>query len=415
MTALEFLRSDGAVALFERASRAGGIPVSLHYVERNQEGPRMASWGHCAACRWISQQEGGITACRASRTTASAVAIRQGRCIPFVCHLGFSCAVIPVLEDEQFALTLGPYCPAEESRSLESDVLAGIEALLNESADVVPVALDDIHHAPAEAIPVLAEWVAEDARVAYQGAKNSETDATAEETTQETASTSRRSVRASAPWAAGVATALAGGNQPQARALLLGLLEERGGKARASAALRAAVLLHAVGAVFEALEKAGFSTEAAWKKIPALLACAGREADPKALLDAAMEILGAARRVAAPKRSREKTKTGYVALNELLTKRLVEGLSLNEGARLLGDTPSALSHRLQRNFGLSYSEYVARLRIDRAKELLRRTLFSVSEIGRRVGIADQSNFSKVFKKMEGLTPSEYRKRHGKKK
>jgi len=93
------------------------------------------------------------------------------------------------------------------------------------------------------------------------------------------------------------------------------------------------------------------------------------------------------------------------AFEELRTSDLV--------AEKLGESPTNISHRLRRKFGMSYSEYVARIRVERAKQLFRRTRLNNTEVAQRVGIADQSNFAKLFKKIEGVTPTVYRKKHGK--
>jgi transcriptional regulator GlxA family with amidase domain len=97
-------------------------------------------------------------------------------------------------------------------------------------------------------------------------------------------------------------------------------------------------------------------------------------------------------------------------INRLVASRLEEGITLNEVAQRLGVHPTAVTHRLQRNFGISYSEYVGRLRVDKAKDLLRRTKLGAGAIARRVGIGDTSNFSKLFRKYEGVSPGEYRNR-----
>jgi two-component system response regulator YesN len=90
---------------------------------------------------------------------------------------------------------------------------------------------------------------------------------------------------------------------------------------------------------------------------------------------------------------------------------LAEGIPLQEMAKLLGQSPSAISHRLERKFGMSYSDYLARLRMEEAKRLLRHTKLSATAIGPRVGIRDQSNFTKTFKRFIGMTPAEYREQH----
>jgi two-component system response regulator YesN len=110
---------------------------------------------------------------------------------------------------------------------------------------------------------------------------------------------------------------------------------------------------------------------------------------------------------------RKSPTASYAKLNEILQRRLTESVPLQEVAELLGESPSAISHRLKRKFGMNYSEYVGRLRVDKAKEILRRTKLSATEVAHRVGYSDQSNFTKQFKKFEGHTPIDYRNKFSK--
>lgn len=48
----------------------------------------------------------------------------------------------------------------------------------------------------------------------------------------------------------------------------------------------------------------------------------------------------------------------------------------------------------------------------RARELLENPALRISEIAERVGYADTAHFSRVFKKLEGMSPGEWRNRHG---
>ena len=68
-----------------------------------------------------------------------------------------------------------------------------------------------------------------------------------------------------------------------------------------------------------------------------------------------------------------------------------------------------LQRSFQRYFGQSPGEYLTRLRLTRAKELLRATDLPVSEVAYRVGMENTSYFISVFRSREGATPNKYRK------
>lgn len=61
--------------------------------------------------------------------------------------------------------------------------------------------------------------------------------------------------------------------------------------------------------------------------------------------------------------------------------------------------------------GKTFLEYVNNIRIEKAKELLRKSLFSITDICFKVGFADISNFNRTFKKIAGMAPTKYRKIH----
>ena len=418
MTApLAFLRSPSVTALLQRASRIAGTPLSVHYVTRNQEGPLVCGWGQCAGCHHVAQHPGGTAACRLSRTTPSAMALRQGRPIAYVCHLGFACVAVPALAGDNHVITLGPYCPMEEQRSLEDDVRAGLEALEASPVENLPFTLTDIHRAPGESVPEIGAWLQEQLAALWTQEAAIEAPAPkidppsperaapkrgAEERPERLLSQARE-----------IAAALAAGNHAQARSLLQGHLEEVASTAgQAGIAVTRARLVAAVSATLEALARAGVPVEPAWERYPEFVAALPEEGRAGALLDRAIGVFSYLRRkpVQAAGASRL---PHYPELHAIVKERLVEGVTLEFVARELGETPSAISHRLKRKFGMNFSDYVAHLRVHMAKQLIRRTKLSATEIARRVGIADQSNFSKIFKKVEGISPSAYRKAHGK--
>ena len=56
-------------------------------------------------------------------------------------------------------------------------------------------------------------------------------------------------------------------------------------------------------------------------------------------------------------------------------------------------------------------EFLTRLRMERAKAVLETTFLRIKEIAVQIGIPNESQFTREFKKRFGLTPTEYRKRH----
>ncbi|MDF2814415.1 MAG: hypothetical protein K0Q81_615, partial [Paenibacillus sp.] len=72
-------------------------------------------------------------------------------------------------------------------------------------------------------------------------------------------------------------------------------------------------------------------------------------------------------------------------------------------------TPNYLSRLFKEEFGEKFIDYLAGLRIEQAKQLLVTTSVPIQEIGVRVGYTHTFSFIRVFKKLVGRTPGDYRK------
>lgn len=83
-------------------------------------------------------------------------------------------------------------------------------------------------------------------------------------------------------------------------------------------------------------------------------------------------------------------------------------LTLNEVAAQVNLSPSHFSAVFSRETGETFTEYLASLRIEKAKALLRTTPLKSFEISAQVGYNDPHYFSTVFKKHTGLSPKEFR-------
>ncbi|WP_312096305.1 response regulator [Niallia sp.] len=92
----------------------------------------------------------------------------------------------------------------------------------------------------------------------------------------------------------------------------------------------------------------------------------------------------------------------YVAMN------LERKITLDEISSYLFLNPSYFSRLFKKEVGETFVEYVTRMKINRAKELLEQTDESVGKICERLGYDNQSYFIKLFKTYAGTTPIEYR-------
>ena len=85
-----------------------------------------------------------------------------------------------------------------------------------------------------------------------------------------------------------------------------------------------------------------------------------------------------------------------------------EDISLNRVAQTVGMSPNHFSSIFSQELGTTFIEYLIGKRMERAKELLRTTQLRSSEVAYRVGYRDPHYFSSTFKKIQGMTPREYR-------
>lgn len=86
-----------------------------------------------------------------------------------------------------------------------------------------------------------------------------------------------------------------------------------------------------------------------------------------------------------------------------------EDISLNTVANVANVSANHFSALFSQNMGQTFIEYLTTLRMNKAKELLRCTGMRSSEIAGEIGYKDAHYFSNLFKKTQGMTPSDYRK------
>jgi YesN/AraC family two-component response regulator len=93
---------------------------------------------------------------------------------------------------------------------------------------------------------------------------------------------------------------------------------------------------------------------------------------------------------------------------EYISQNFSEDITLATVADHLHVNTSYLSTLFRQVTGMTFKEHLNRVRIEEAARLLSNTDYPVMEIAIACGYKDQSYFTKVFKKLTGLTPKQYR-------
>lgn len=96
---------------------------------------------------------------------------------------------------------------------------------------------------------------------------------------------------------------------------------------------------------------------------------------------------------------------------DLVHDRLGERLRVADLAEVAGCSNAQLERRMHKVFGLSATQYILRVRVDTAAELLTETDRPIAEIALECGFYDQPDFTRIFARMTGETPAEFRASH----
>ena len=118
-------------------------------------------------------------------------------------------------------------------------------------------------------------------------------------------------------------------------------------------------------------------------------------------------ILGAARELSAP--HPPVSNDLVVAAEDYLRRHLAEPVRIPELIKHIGLGHTQLFHLFKSATGVTPNEYLLRLRVEKAKELLARPAPSVTDIALATGFSSSQYFSDVFRKYAGQTPRAYRR------
>lgn len=93
---------------------------------------------------------------------------------------------------------------------------------------------------------------------------------------------------------------------------------------------------------------------------------------------------------------------------EFMNRHYGEDITRGQAADEAGVSESHFARLLKEKTGMSFTDFLNQLRLDRAAELLRKTDRGIMNIALSTGFSDQSYFTRVFRKYMKLTPGQYR-------
>lgn len=113
------------------------------------------------------------------------------------------------------------------------------------------------------------------------------------------------------------------------------------------------------------------------------------------------------KRMAALRKDRLYSKQIVLCVNYIYS-HLHKKITVDELAKHTGLSPSYLSRLFKKETGESITGYIIRRKIDAAKNMLKYSGYSLSQISETLAFSCQSYFTKMFKDLEGVTPKRYR-------
>ena len=110
-----------------------------------------------------------------------------------------------------------------------------------------------------------------------------------------------------------------------------------------------------------------------------------------------------------PKSQDPQEERSILLITRYLQEHLAEEISLSVLAEEFHLSAQYISQLFKSEIGVGFLAYLTNIRMEQAKKLLLSTSLSIAEVSEQSGYGDYRVFTKVFKKNEGITPSQYRR------
>jgi AraC-like DNA-binding protein len=115
-------------------------------------------------------------------------------------------------------------------------------------------------------------------------------------------------------------------------------------------------------------------------------------------------------RLAAANKSKRFVDSSIRGIMEQMHTEYGKHWSIDEMARQCSLSPNRFMHKFKAQTGLSAMDYIITIRMDKAKDLLANSSLSIKEISNLIGYENPLYFSRLFSKVEGLSPRDYRRK-----
>lgn len=112
------------------------------------------------------------------------------------------------------------------------------------------------------------------------------------------------------------------------------------------------------------------------------------------------------------KKSKEKLGKPIQEAVYYIRKHYAQPISQSDAAGAGNISVTYLSRLFKEELGIGFNEYLTKVRLEESEKLLSDTTLSIKEIAAAVGYPDEKYYSKLYKKVKGIKPSEYRKIYG---
>lgn len=107
----------------------------------------------------------------------------------------------------------------------------------------------------------------------------------------------------------------------------------------------------------------------------------------------------------------EQSETAVAKAKKYIQENYSKDISLDDVSKEVSISPYYFSKLFKEEAGENFIEYLTRIRIEKAKEMLKKPELSIKEVGVMSGYGDPNYFSRIFKKQTDMTPREYRERY----